>query len=63
MLEGVLVVGYVVVVVVGVSEEIVVPCEDVGRADVEDRQTDFLRLFDGHHLFRIVIQVLADFVS
>ena len=63
MLEGVLVVGHVVVVVVGVCEEIVVPREDVGRADIEGRQTDLLRLFDGHHLFRIVIQVLADFVS
>ena len=55
MLEGVHIVLHVLVVVVGVGEEVVVVRKDVGRCDVAFGQEYFAWLFDFEHLFGVVV--------
>ena len=63
MLEGVGIVLHVVVVVVGVGEEVVPRGEDVGRRDVGRGQAEAFGPFDFVDLARVVAQVLAHFVA
>ena len=51
MLERIFVVGYVVIVVVGVGKETVACGENVAGADVWRGQLGLMWLFDGEHLF------------
>ena len=59
MLEGVLVVLNVVVVVVGIGEEVILRSEDVGRAEVGTWQACPNRFLYLENLFGIVGKVLA----
>ena len=63
MLEGVAVVGDVVVVVVGVGEEVVAPGEDVGCADVGLGKEHAAWLLDFIDLLGIVGKALAQLVA
>ena len=59
VLEGVFVVGDVIVVIVGIGKERVSAGKDVACAHVGRRKPGFLRLSDGERLLRIVVQILA----
>ncbi len=61
MLEGITVVGDVIVVVVGVGEEVVTGGEDIARREVRRGQEGLLRLLDDEEALVVVGQVLAEF--
>lgn len=63
MLEGVAVIADVIIIVVGVSEEIALSGKDIGRTQVDFWQENLLRVFHFEYFFRIVFQVLAVFVA
>ena len=63
MLERVLVVGNVVVVVIRVGEERIACCENVRRAKIRCRQLCLSWVLYGKHLFRVVTEILAQFIS
>ena len=63
MLEGILVIGYVVVVVVRVSKETVARCKDVRRTDVRRREESFMRLLNNKHIFCAVSKVLSELIA
>ena len=63
VLEGVLVVVDVVVIIVGIGEEIVVLSKDVGCADIRRRQGGSLGCFQLKDLLGVVAEILAQFVT
>ena len=63
MLEGILVVGYVIVVIVRIGEEGITVGEYIRSAQIWRRQLCLVRLLDGKHLLGIVSQVLAQFIA
>ena len=63
MLEGVAVVGYIIVVVVGIGEEAVAGGEDVGGGEVGCRQLCLARVGDGEYLLGVVVEVSSEFIS
>lgn len=62
MLECVGVVLHIVIVVVGVGEEILAVCEYVGRRDVGRWQAEAFGMLDLVDLLCVVIQIFADLV-
>lgn len=63
VLEGVAVVGGVVVVVVGVGEEIVAIGKNVGRGEVWSREPELFRVLDFIHLLLVVAEILPHLVA
>ena len=63
MLESVLVVGYIIVVIVGVGEERVACGEDIARGDVGDGQLCVARRLYGEDILRLAVEVLPELVS
>ena len=63
MLEGVFVVGHIIIIVVGIGEEAVARRKYVGRADVGLGQEGRLRIADGEEFLAVVAQTLSQFVA
>ena len=63
MLEGVAIVGHIVVVVVGIGEERVACGEDVARREVGGRQQRLLWLFDHEETLIVVGEVLTQLIT
>ena len=63
MLERIFVIRYVIIVVVGVGKEAIACGENVAGANVWRGQLGLVRLFDGKHLFSVIVQVLAQLIT
>lgn len=63
MLEGVPIIVDIIVIVVRIGEEVVRACEDEGCGYVISWEQYFLRVFHLEHLFRVIFQRLAIFIS
>ena len=63
MLEGVAIVADVVVVVVGIGEEVIACSKYIGSRYVGGRQHGFARLLDDEEVFRVVGQILAQLIA
>ena len=63
MLEGVAIVGYIIVVVVGVGKEVVTRGKDVAGRQVGSRQVSLLWVLDDEEVFGIVGEVLAQLIA
>ena len=63
MLEGIAVVGGVVVVVVWVGEEIATRREDIACREIDRRESKVWRTVDLEYCFRLPVQVLTELVA
>ena len=63
MLEGVAIVGHIVVVVVGIGEECVASGEHVARREVGGRQEGLLWLFHHEEALVVVGEVLTQLIA
>ena len=63
MLEGILVVLYIIVVIIRIGEETVARGKYIRGTQVRCRQLGAVRLFDGEHFLALVSQILAQLVA
>ena len=63
MLEGAGVVLHIVVVIVGIGEEVFVHRKDIGTRDIGRRESEFTGIAYFEHLLGVVTQVLATLIA
>ena len=63
MLEGVSIIGVVVVIVIGVQEIFILFGEDIAGAQVGTRESCFIRFFDFEHILNVVLEILTHLIS
>ncbi len=63
MLEGILVILYVVIIIVGIGKEIIACGKDVGGAQVGTGQSGFVRVTYLKHFLLVVGKALAQLVA
>ena len=63
MLEGITVVGDIIIIVVGIGEERVACGKHITRGEVRSRQQSLAWFFDGEQALVVITQILAEFIA
>ena len=63
MLEGVLVITYIIIVVIGIGKERITRSKHITGREVRCRQLGLFRVLDDKKVLRVVAEVLAELIA